>query len=58
MSNSVDERTAMETRLPTIPKRPRKAVQIPSMKNLIIDNIVSAKKEKTHHYIIQKLLYN
>ena len=47
MSNSVDERTTIETRLPTIPKRPRKAVQIPSIKNLIIDNIVAAKKEKT-----------
>ena len=46
ISNSVDERTTMETRLPTIPKRPRKAVQIPSIKNLIIDNIVSAKREK------------
>ena len=47
ISNSVDERTAIETTLPTIPKSPKNPIMRPSIRNLIISNILHLQQRIT-----------
>ena len=58
MSSSEEDKTAMDTTFPMMPKRPRREVQTPSMKNLtMLADIFWNNKNHIYNVIIVVLMY-